>query len=240
VRLDGRTVLVAGASSGIGRGAAHAFTRAGARVIGVARGEPGLQALRREGGAEEVHACDLTDEHATQRLFERLDHVDVLFANIGGNRPGPFLDADLEWCWEINVAAVFRLAQLTARLQIARRAGGAMILMSSQMGHVGAPNRVAYCTAKHAIEGMTKALALELAPHRIRVNAIAPTFVRTPMTAPFFEDPAFADWVAQRIPLGGAPLAVEQLEGALLLLASDAGAGITGHSLLVDGGWTAQ
>jgi NAD(P)-dependent dehydrogenase (short-subunit alcohol dehydrogenase family) len=237
VRLDGRTVLVAGASSGIGRGAARAFTDAGAHVIAVARRR---EALHEEGGAAEVHVCDLTDEAATNRLFERVTRIDVLFACLGGNRPGPFLDADLEWTWQINVAAVFRLAQLTARRQIARGQGGAMILTSSQMGHVGAPGRVAYCTAKHGVEGMTKALALELAPHRIRVNAIAPTFVRTPMTAPFFDDPEFAAWVSARIPLGGAPLEVEHLEGALLLLASDAGAGITGHSLLVDGGWTAQ
>jgi NAD(P)-dependent dehydrogenase (short-subunit alcohol dehydrogenase family) len=238
MRLDGRTVLVAGASSGIGRASALGFARAGAHVIAVARRRVELESLRDEGGAAEIAVCDLTDPDAVNDLFAGLARVDVLFANVGGNRPGPFLDADLQWAWEINVATAFRLAQSTARLQIARGEGGAMILMSSQMGHVGAANRVAYCTAKHAIEGMTKALAVELAPHGIRVNAIAPTFVRTPMTAPMFENPEFARWVQDRIPLGGRPLDTGDLLDALLLLAT--APGITGHSLLVDGGWTAQ
>lgn len=245
-RLDDRTVLVAGASAGIGRESARGFARAGARVIVAARRQRQLESLceeiAAEGGAAEVAVCDLTDPSSVTSLFSRLERVDVVFANIGGNRPAPMdavSEADLAWSWSVNVVAPYRLAQATARLQIKRGEGASIIFMSSEMGHVGSSNRTVYCTAKHAVEGMAKSMAIELAPHRIRVNAIAPTFVRTPMTESFLADEAFRSWVHERIPLGG-PLEAGELLGALLLVASDAGSGITGTSLVIDGGWTAQ
>jgi NAD(P)-dependent dehydrogenase (short-subunit alcohol dehydrogenase family) len=117
--------------------------------------------------------------------------------------------------------------------------GGNIINMSSQMGHVGAPNRTVYCMTKHGLEGLTKALAVELAPRRIRVNAVAPTFVETPMTKPMFEDPNFRTYVDTRIPLGELAQTQDVAE-ATAYLASDAARMVTGHSLVVDGGWTAQ
>ncbi|MEO1676044.1 MAG: SDR family oxidoreductase, partial [Pseudomonadota bacterium] len=117
--------------------------------------------------------------------------------------------------------------------------GGAIIHMSSQMGHVGSPNRSVYCMTKHAIEGLTKAMAVELAPKNIRVNSVAPTFVETPMTKPMLENPDFKAFVEQMIPMQriGQPADVAN---AVLYLASPAANMVTGHSLLIDGGWTAQ
>jgi NAD(P)-dependent dehydrogenase (short-subunit alcohol dehydrogenase family) len=111
--------------------------------------------------------------------------------------------------------------------------------MSSQMGSVGYPGRAAYCATKHAVEGLTKALAVEWAPEGIRVNAVAPTFVLTPMTAPMFEDPAFkAEVVDRRLP-GHELATIEQVADAVRYLACDASGSVTGTTLKVDGGWTA-
>jgi NAD(P)-dependent dehydrogenase (short-subunit alcohol dehydrogenase family) len=117
--------------------------------------------------------------------------------------------------------------------------GGAILNMSSQMGHVGAVNRTVYCMTKHGIEGLTKAMALELAPHGIRVVSIAPTFIETPMTRPMMAKPEFARWVNERIPMGrvGQP---EDVAAAVVFAASPAASLITGTSLVIDGGWTAQ
>ena len=117
--------------------------------------------------------------------------------------------------------------------------GGSIINMSSQMGHVGAERRTVYCMTKHAIEGLTKAMAVELAPKNIRVNSIAPTFLETPMTASFLADPEFRNWVMSRIPLGRIGQ-MEEIAGAIVFLASPAASLVTGTSLLIDGGWTAR
>jgi NAD(P)-dependent dehydrogenase (short-subunit alcohol dehydrogenase family) len=138
----------------------------------------------------------------------------------------------------LNVKGAFLVAQAAARRMAAGK-GGSIVNMSSQMGHVGSPRRSVYCMTKHAIEGLTKALAVELAPKSIRVNTVAPTFAETPMTRPFFEDPAFRDSVLSQIPIGRLAK-VEDIMGAIVFLASPAAAMITGTSLLVDGGWTAR
>ena len=117
--------------------------------------------------------------------------------------------------------------------------GGSIINMSSQMGHVGAERRTVYCMTNHAIEGLTKAMAVELAPKNIRVNSIAPTFLETPMTASFLADPEFRNWVMSRIPLGRIGQ-MEEIAGAIVFLASPAASLVTGTSLLIDGGWTAR
>jgi NAD(P)-dependent dehydrogenase (short-subunit alcohol dehydrogenase family) len=122
---------------------------------------------------------------------------------------------------------------------IAAGRGGAIINISSQMGHVGGPNRTVYCASKHALEGLTKAMAIELAPHRIRVNTLAPTFIETPMTKPFFENETFRNDVLSKIKLGRIGQ-LSDLTGAIVFLASDASALMTGSSLVIDGGWTAE
>jgi NAD(P)-dependent dehydrogenase (short-subunit alcohol dehydrogenase family) len=167
---------------------------------------------------------------------------DILVNNAGSNRPSPFLEVkveDFDFIMELNVRAAFFVAQAVARRLIEARKPGSIIQISSQMGHVGSPRRSVYCASKHALEGMTKTMALELAPHGIRVNSLAPTFVETPMTKKFFENAEFRNFVLDRIKLGRIGK-VEDLMGAVLFLASDASALMTGTSLVVDGGWTAD
>jgi NAD(P)-dependent dehydrogenase (short-subunit alcohol dehydrogenase family) len=178
--------------------------------------------------------------------FAGIPRLDILVNNAGINRPQPFLEVDeptLDLLLGLNVRAAFLVAQAAARLMAApngaKNGGGVIINMSSQMGHVGSDlNRTVYVMTKHAIEGLTKAMAVELAPKGVRVVSIAPTFITTPLTKPFFDDPVFRKWVLDRIPLGRLGT-VEEVAQAVVFLASPAAALVTGSSLLVDGGWTA-
>lgn len=245
-RLDGRRALVTGASKGIGHEAAKALAAAGAHVTALARDGGLLASLVAEigaaGGKAASLVCDVTDTAAMRAAVAAAGPFDILFNNAGMNRPMPFLDVDEETfdlLMNLNVRAAFMVAQAVARGMVAAGVKGVIVNTSSQMGHVGAPRRVPYCTSKHAIEGMTKAMGVELAPHGIRVIAIAPTFIETEMTRPMLADPAFAADVRARIPLGE-PGAVADVTGALLYLVSPAARLVTGTSLLVDGGWTAQ
>jgi NAD(P)-dependent dehydrogenase (short-subunit alcohol dehydrogenase family) len=238
-------VVITGASRGIGRGCARAFGIQGAEVVLVARNLDELQQavdeIVGEGGCASAVACDVTNAEEVRSLFGGFGRCDVLINNAGMNRPQPFLEVDLATLDELlmlNVRSMFIAAQAAARL-MAQRRRGVIINMSSQMGHVGAANRSVYCTTKHAIEGLTKALAVELAPLGIRVNAVAPTYVETPLTRPFLENEAFRGEVLQRIPLGRIGT-VEEVVAAVMFLASPAASLITGTSLLVDGGYTAQ
>ena len=153
---------------------------------------------------------------------------------------------DLDRMLELNVRSAFVVAQTAVRKMLDtpaadRMAGGsAVVHITSQMGRVGAPRRTVYCMTKHALEGLTKAMAVELAPQGIRVNAVAPTFLDTELTRPFFEaDPAFAQWVLSRIPLGRLGT-VDEVARLVTFLASPAASLITGESIAADGGWTAQ
>ena len=249
-RLDGRTALVTGAGRGIGRACAAALAQAGAEVWLVARTLEEIAALASNindsGGKATALRCDVTDTQAVKSLFAGLPGLDVLVNNAGSNIPEPFVEvseAHLDRLLGLNVRAAFLVAQAAARKMLespGRQArGGVIIHMSSQMGHVGAPNRSVYCLTKHALEGLTKAMALELAPHGIRVVSIAPTFVETPLTKPMFEKPEFARWVRERIPVGQVGQ-VDDVAAAVVFAASPAAALVTGSSLLVDGGWTAQ
>ncbi len=248
--LEGRTALVTGAGRGIGRAAADALAEAGAEVWLLARTladvETGAREIRDAGGRANPLACDVTDAAALKRAVAGLPGLDILVNNAGTNIPEPFVDVSeehLDRLLDLNVRAAFIAAQAAAKkmLEAPDRGarGGAILNMSSQMGHIGAAGRTVYCLTKHAIEGLTKAMAVELAPHGIRVNSVAPTFVETPMTAPMFQRKEFSDWVHARIPLGrlGQP---QDIAGAIVFLASPAAAMITGTSLLIDGGWTAQ
>jgi NAD(P)-dependent dehydrogenase (short-subunit alcohol dehydrogenase family) len=244
-RLDGRRALVTGAGRGIGRAAAAALAEAGAEVVLASRSSGELEALAgeiaRAGGRAVPLPLDVTDLAAMRGALEEQPAFDVLINNAGTNRPAPFVEVaeeDFDAVMAINLRAAFFCAQAVARGMIAAGRGGSIVNVSSQMGHVGGERRTVYCASKHALEGLTKAMALELAPHRIRVNTLCPTFVRTPMTAPFFDDPWFQKTMLPRIPLGR-PGEVEELMGAILFLASDASSLVTGSALMVDGGWTA-
>ena len=244
-RLDGKTALVTGAGRGIGRAVALALAAAGAELVVVSRTPSELDevagAIKSGGGNARPLMLDVTRSDAVHDAFAGLDQLDVLVNNAGLNRPQPFLEVDeptLDLLLGLNVRAAFVVAQAAARLMVAQGAG-VIINTSSQMGHVGSDrNRTVYVMTKHAVEGLTKAMAVELAPKGVRVVSIAPTFITTPLTKPFFDDPVFRKWVLDRIPLGRLGT-VEEVASAVVFLASPAASLVTGSSLLVDGGWTA-
>lgn len=245
-RLDGKRALITGAGRGIGLLAARALAAYGAHVTLVARSrgeiENAAQAIIENGGQAEPLVLDVMDVEAVRRAVADAPAFDILVNNAGTNSPGPFVEVEPESfdrVNDLNVKAAFFVAQAVARRLIALERPGSIINISSQMGHVGAANRTIYCTTKFALEGMTRSMAVELAPLGIRVNAIAPTFIETPMTAPFLEDENFRSSVLSKIKLGRLGR-VEDLAGALILLASDASGLMTGSSILVDGGWTAE
>lgn len=245
-RLDGLTAIVTGASRGIGEGCAKLFARQGAHVVLVARDAAllaGLQTkIQAAGGSAESWAVDVTDQRSAAERMAQLPRLDILLNNAGTNRPQACLDVDastFDSIFNLNVRAAFFVAQAGARRMVELGRPGSIIMTSSQAGHVGLPKRVVYCGTKFALEGMVKVMALELAPHGIRVNSIAPTFVETPMTRPYFEDPNFRDYVRQNIPLARMA-SVDEVAAAAVYLASRESAMVTGTSLLVDGGWTAK
>ncbi|WP_332873135.1 SDR family NAD(P)-dependent oxidoreductase [Caulobacter hibisci] len=245
-RLDGRRALVTGAGRGIGLAAAAALAQAGAAVTLVARSadeiEAAAQAIREQGGTAEALVLDVSDVEAVKAAFAARPAFDILVNNAGTNRPKPFGEVtveDYDAVLDLNLKAAFFVAQAVAARMVEAECKGSIIHMTSQMGHVGGPRRSLYCASKWALEGLSKAMALDLAPQGIRVNTIAPTFIETPLTKPFFEDKAFLASVLAKIKLGRLGR-VEDLMGAVVFLASDASALMTGSSLVVDGGWTAD
>ena len=242
-RLDGRRAIVTGAGRGIGLAAAAALAEAGAEVTLIARTFSEVEAAAAQiGNGATAAVLDVSDIAVVKAFFESRPAFHVLVNNAGTNRPKPMWDVieeDYDAVFDLNVKSAFFVAQACAQKMIAEGAQGSLIHMSSQMGHVGGPNRSLYCGSKWAMEGMNKAFALDLAAHGIRSNTIAPTFIETPMTKPFFEDPAFKSHVLSKIKLGRIGQ-VEDLMGAILFLASDASALMTGTSMIIDGGWTAD
>ncbi len=245
-RLDGQRALITGAGRGIGLAAAAALAQAGAHVVLLARSAhevgAGADAIRNAGGQASWLRCDVLETAAMQQAVAAQKPFDILVNNAGTNRPMP-LDAvtteDFDAVLNLNLRAAYFVAQAVARGMVASGKRGSLIHMGSQMGHVGGPERTLYCASKWALEGMSKAMALDLAPHGIRSNTIAPTFTETALTEPFFKQGDFKQKVLDKIKLGRLGT-VEDLMGAILFLASPAAAMITGTSLVVDGGWTAE
>ncbi len=245
-RLDGRRALVAGASSGIGLGCAVALAEQGARVTLAARSagrlDEAVAAMRAEGMEAEALVLDVGDVAATAEAVAAHGPFDVLVNSAGRARHGPAADTaaeDFDAVMALNVRGAYFLAQAVAKGLIAAGRPGSIITISSQMGHVGGPDRAVYCATKHAVEGFTKAMAIEWGPQGIRVNTLCPTFIRTPLTEPTFADPDRLRWLEQKIKLGRVGR-VEDIMGATAFLASDASALVTGTALMVDGGWTAD
>ncbi len=245
-RLDGRRALIAGASSGIGLACASALAGAGAEVTLVARRAEALkeiaEAMAGQGWQARTKALDITDTDATGAAVADLGPFDIMVNSAGLARHGPALETtlgDYDAVTDLNVRAAYFLTRAVARGQIAAGMPGSLINISSQMAHVGGIDRAVYCATKHAVEGFTKAMAIEFGPHKVRVNTICPTFILTDLTRSTFENPERRAWIESKIKLGRAG-EVEDIMGAVVFLASDASALVTGTSILVDGGWTAE
>lgn len=245
-RLDGKRALVTGAGRGIGLACGAALAEAGAHVTLAARSrgeiEAGAEAIRAAGGRADALQLDVNDVAGTTRALDGVAPFDILLNNAGTNRPKPFTEVseeDYDAVLGLNLRAAFFVAQTVARRMIDAGVRGAIIHMGSQMGHVGGQRRSLYCASKWGLEGLNKAMALDLAAYGIRSNTIAPTFIETPMTRPFFEDKVFLATVLDKIKLGRLGT-VQDVMGAVVFLASDAAGLMTGASLIVDGGWTAE
>ncbi len=240
--LEGQVAVVTGAGRGIGRACAEALAEAGARVVAVARTESDLEVVAQHASQRiEPLVADVTSDALLERI-EATEGLSILVNNAGSNRPQPFVDVDresLDFVIDLNVRAAFLVAQAAARAMLAQNIRGSIVNMSSQMGHVGSPQRSVYCMTKHAVEGLTKALAVELAEHGIRVNSVAPTFIETAMTRPMLDEPGFREFILDMIPLREFGT-VDDVVAAVMFLVSPGARMVTGHSLKVDGGWTAR
>jgi NAD(P)-dependent dehydrogenase (short-subunit alcohol dehydrogenase family) len=245
-RLHGKRALVAGASSGIGLACAAALGEAGAHVVVAARRADKLAELvarmTAAGMSAEALALDVAEIAATEAQVAAHGPFDVLVNSAGLARHSPALDTtepDFDAVSDLNVKGAYFLTRAVAKGLAEAGKPGSLINISSQMAHVGGIDRAVYCATKHAVEGFTKAMAIEWGPRQIRVNTICPTFILTPLTQVTFDNPERAAWIKEKIKLGR-PGAVEDIMGAVTFLASDASALVTGTSLLVDGGWTAD
>ena len=245
-RLDGKNALITGAGRGIGMGASIALAESGANVTLVSRTDSELKELTKHinslGYKASYVAIDVNDEKAISKLIEDTDPFDILINNAGTNKPAKLIDTDLndfDYVMSLNVRSVINLTKNVVKKMLHNNIKGSIINVSSQMGHVGGPNRTTYCSSKFAIEGFTKSLAIELGPNGIRVNTVCPTFVVTPMTKKFLKNKKFKRETLNNIPLGRFA-ELSEISSAVVFLASDAASMITGTSLLVDGGWTAK
>ena len=244
--LAGRRGLVVGGSSGIGLGCAVALAEAGAHVVIMARRSDQIdqvvKAMQEKGLSAEGIVGDVTDVDVTAALFARLRPLDVFVNSAGLARHSPALKTkpdDFDVVMNVNLRAAYFAAQAAARIMIDDGRAGSIITISSQMAVVGGVDRAVYCGSKHAVEGFTKAMAVEFGKHGVRINTICPTFIRTPLTEQTFARPERVQWIEEKIKLGRVG-EIEDIMGAVQFLASDASSLVTGSALMIDGGWTAD
>jgi len=244
--LNGRKAIITGASSGIGLGCAVALAEAGAHVCLSARNSTNLnkvvEAIQAKGMNAEAITLDVSDVKASQEAILTNGPFDVLVNSAGSAHHTPSKDTneeDFDDVMNVNLRGAYFLTQAVAKGLIQNKKPGSLINISSQMGHVGGIDRAVYSASKHAVEGFTKAMAIEWGPYNIRVNTICPTFIRTPLTQSTFNNPKLRGWIEEKIKLGRVG-EVEDIMGAVVFLASDASAMVTGSALMVDGGWTAD
>ena len=244
-RLDGKRALVTGASRGIGLGCAVALAEAGAHVICAARTgytlEHSVTMMHQRNLSAEALTLDLRDEQAVEMAIGGVGPIDIFVNSAGIARHTSALDTTpdkYDAVMNTNVRGAYFATVAAARSMIKSKKAGSIINVSSQMGLVGGVDRTVYAASKHAIEGMTKSMAIEWAPHKIRINTICPTFINTPLAAPTLADPERRAWIEEKIKLGRVG-EIEDIMGAIVFLASDASALITGSAILIDGGWTA-
>ena len=245
-RLDNKTALITGASSGIGLGCAVALAEAGAHVVVSARSSDKLNAvvdtIKAKGLSAEAMVMDVADTNLVQEIIDSKGPFDILVNSAGLGRHSPSKDTsieDFDAVMNVNLRGAYFVTQAVANGLIKAKKTGSLINISSQMGHVGGIDRAVYSASKHAVEGFTKAMAIEWGPHQIRVNTICPTFIRTPLTQSTFDNPDRKEWIESKIKIGRIG-EVEDIMGAVVFLASDASSMVTGSALMVDGGWTAD
>ena len=244
--LNGCKALIIGASSGIGLGCAVALAEAGAHVCLSARNVNNLnqvvKAVQTKGCSAEAMVLDISDVETTQESIANNGPFDILVnsAGLGRHAPSQYTTVeDFDEVMNVNLRGAYFVTQAVANGLIISNKPGSLINISSQMGHVGGIDRAVYSASKHAVEGFTKAMAIEWGPYNIRVNTICPTFIRTPLTQSTFNNPKHRSWIEAKIKLGRVGK-VEDIMGAVVFLASDASAMVTGSALMVDGGWTAD
>jgi len=247
--LKNKVALVSGAGKGLGRACALALAEAGANLIIISRTQKDLdqvaRIVKKFKSKCKTYVCDITNYNDLKNIINKQSRIDILINNAGTNIPEHFTKVktkNMERLVKLNTIAAFNLAQLTSIKMIKtknrKKIGGAIVNMSSQMGHVGGRIRSVYNMNKFGIEGLTKGMAIDLAKYNIRVNSVAPTFVVTPMTKNFLRNKKFKRDTLNSIPLGRFA-EMSEVASAVVFLASDAASMITGTSLLVDGGWTA-
>lgn len=245
-KLDGFRALVTGASSGIGLGCAVALAEAGADVVLASRNIKALneaaEAIIMKGFSAETLQLDISDLVSIDTILKDQKPFDVLVNSAGLGRHTPSLETsaeDFDEVMDVNLKGAYFLTQSIAKALIKAKKPGSLINISSQMGHVGGVDRAVYAASKHAVEGFTKAMAIEWGRHQIRVNTICPTFIRTPLTQSTFDNPERKKWIEEKIKLGRVG-EVQDVMGAVVFLASEASSMITGSALMIDGGWTAD
>tara|TARA_Y100000590_G_scaffold89703_1_gene101014 strand:+ start:2579 stop:3346 length:768 start_codon:yes stop_codon:yes gene_type:complete len=248
--LKNKTAVVTGAGKGLGKACAIALAEAGANLVIISRTKKDLDGVSKKikklKSKCKSYVCDITNYNEIKQIINKQPKIDILINNAGNNIPEHFTKVktkNMEYLVKINTIATFNLAQLCALKMIKfknrKKIGGAIINMSSQMGHVGGPIRSVYNMNKWGLEGLTKGMSLDLAKYNIRVNTVCPTFVVTPMTKKFLKNKKFKKETLNNIPLGRFA-ELSEISSAVVFLASDAASMITGTSLLVDGGWTAK